>query len=84
MTPQGRPGPLQGPPRPLLKTPFRNENRHISAPVKRKSRLTIEFESYRHVLQLVSHWHRQTYHILANKTHDRYMHLYKCAHNIRV
>ena len=52
-TPQGAPGT----PRDPLKTPFRNGNGHISTPVRRKSLLTIAFESSRRDLQLVSHWH---------------------------
>ena len=54
-TPRGAPGT----PRDPLKTPFRNGNGHISTPVRRKSLLTIAFESSRRDLQLVSHWRCQ-------------------------
>ena len=54
-TPQGAPGTPENP----LKTPFRNGNGHISTPVRRKSLLTIAFESSRRDLQLGSHWQCQ-------------------------
>ena len=38
---------------------FRNGNGHRSTPVRRKSRLTIAFESSLRDLQLGSHWHRR-------------------------
>ena len=54
------------------------EKRHISTPVKRKSHLTIAFESSRRPPQPVSPWHCQK-HILTQTTNEIYMIIYICT-----
>ena len=57
--------------------PFRNGNSHISTSVRRRSLLTIAFESSLRHLQLLSHWHCRKTSDVTKKWYI-YMYTYIC------